>query len=117
MVAIPVVQVLHVCHFVDSSIWLENIRIICQERLVDNSSPMVNLLKMGVSEANEHFFNRRLVEVVVDCLHCVCPHNPHIHAVFIPAVNPKGVDFLGDEVGHFVADFLAKDQVVREVLG
>ena len=50
------------------------------------------------------------------CFHCVGPDSSYIKAFFIITVDSNSVCFLGNEIADFVAYFLTKDKVVREML-
>ena len=55
MEAVPVMKVLYVCNLIYAPVWLYDIRVVSEQALIDNPSPMVDLFKMRVSETNKHF--------------------------------------------------------------
>ena len=57
MTAVPVVKVLHIGHLVNSASWLQDVGVIGQQLLVNNSASVINFLKMWVCKTDKHFFN------------------------------------------------------------
>jgi len=51
---LPVVEVFNIGHSVDPAIRLKAVGIVCQKSCVHNSATVIGLLKVGVSEAEEH---------------------------------------------------------------
>ena len=112
MLAVPVVKVFHVCHFVYPSFWLQNVRVVRQQALVYYSSAVVYFLEVGICEANKHLLDAFFFEVIVQSFHGVCSYNADVKAFLIAAVDSESVYLLSHEIGNFISDFLTKDQVV-----
>ena len=53
MIVVPVIQILDIGDLVESATFLQDVSIVCQQLLVDNPPPVVHLLEVGISEANE----------------------------------------------------------------
>mmetsp|Transcript_16375 Transcript_16375/g.27708 ORF Transcript_16375/g.27708 Transcript_16375/m.27708 type:complete len:281 (-) Transcript_16375:67-909(-) len=117
MIAVPVMQILDICDFVDPAPSLEDISIVGQKLVVNDSSPVVHLLEVRISKTDENLLNAVFFKIVVKCLHGICSNHTHIHAFLKATVDPHCVHFLAHKVGNLVSNLLTEQEVVGEVLG
>lgn len=115
MFHVPIMEVFHICHFVNHSVWFQDIRVVSQKVLVDNSASVVHALKVRVSEANEDLLDALLGKVVVEGLHGVGPDDAKVEALLVLTIDSVGVDLHRNEVGHLVPDLLPDNQLVWKV--
>ena len=54
---LPVVEVFNVSDDIYLASWAENVSIVCDQSCINDPSPVVNFLKVRISEAEEDFVN------------------------------------------------------------
>jgi len=100
-------QVLHVSDLVNPATFFQDVSVICEQLLVDNSSSVVHFLEVRICEANEHLFHRLFGEIRMEGFHRVCSHSSHVQTLGISTVYSQSVRFFSDKVGYFIPDLLA----------
>ena len=54
---LPLVEVLDICHCVDQATRLHHVRVVREQRCVDDPAPVVRLFKVGIGETKEDFLD------------------------------------------------------------
>ena len=108
----PFMEFLNIGDAVQFSSFFENIGVLAEESLVDDSTTVVGSLEVRVGETNEDFLEGVSTKVVGQMSHRVSSQNGDVMALVL--LRAKTPDFFSNEIDKFISNFKTHNVFIRE---